>query len=45
MMRAERLRLLLGVMILAVGVRFALVLVVPPDDTYTVQHQIGTHRR
>jgi uncharacterized membrane protein YfcA len=45
MMRAERLRLLLGVMILAVGIRFALVLVVPPDDTYTVQPQIGTQRR
>ena len=30
-MRAERLRLLLGVLILAVGIRFALVMVVPPS--------------
>jgi uncharacterized membrane protein YfcA len=36
-MRAERLRLLLGVLILAVGIRFALVMVVPPADVYTVQ--------
>jgi hypothetical protein len=36
-MRAERLRLLLGVLILAVGVRFALVMVVPPDDLYIVR--------
>jgi hypothetical protein len=31
------LRLLLGVLILAVGIRFALVMVVPPADVYTVQ--------
>jgi uncharacterized membrane protein YfcA len=36
-MRAERLRLLLGVLILAVGIRFALVMVVPPSDDYSVQ--------
>jgi uncharacterized membrane protein YfcA len=36
-MRAERLRLLLGILILAVGIRFALVMVVPPNDAYTVQ--------
>jgi uncharacterized membrane protein YfcA len=36
-MRAERLRLLLGVLILAVGIRFALVMVVPPADLYVVQ--------
>jgi uncharacterized membrane protein YfcA len=39
-MRAERLRLLLGVLILAVGVRFAVVMVVPPNDLYTVQPAI-----
>ncbi len=42
MMRAERLRLLLGVMILAVGIRFALVLDVPPDDSFAVQPLAGT---
>jgi uncharacterized protein len=36
-LRAERLRLLLGVLILAVGIRFALVMVVPPSDPYVVQ--------
>jgi uncharacterized membrane protein YfcA len=36
-MRAERLRLLLGLLILAVGVRFALAMVVPPSDPYVVQ--------
>ncbi|MPZ39171.1 MAG: TSUP family transporter [Rhizobiales bacterium] len=40
-MRAERLRLLLGVLILAVGIRFALVLVLPPADLYAVQPSIG----
>jgi uncharacterized membrane protein YfcA len=39
-MRAERLRLLLGLLILAVGVRFALVMVLPPGDVYTVQPSI-----
>jgi uncharacterized membrane protein YfcA len=41
-MRAERLRLLLGVLILAVGIRFALVMVVPPSDVYTVQPSVGS---
>jgi uncharacterized membrane protein YfcA len=36
-MRAERLRLLLGLLILAVGIRFAIAQVVPPDDPYTVR--------
>ncbi len=43
-MRAERLRLLLGVLILAVGIRFALVLVLPPADVYVVQPSVGTQR-
>jgi uncharacterized membrane protein YfcA len=41
-MRAESLRLLLGVLILAVGVRFALVMVVPPNDLYVVQPLVGS---
>jgi uncharacterized membrane protein YfcA len=36
-MRAERLRLLLGILILAVGIRFALVMVLPPNDVYSMQ--------
>lgn len=44
-MRAERLRLLLGVLILAVGIRFALVMVVPPDDLYAVQPAVGAQPR
>jgi uncharacterized protein len=44
-MRAERLRLLLGVLILAVGVRFALVLVVPPSDPYVVQPVPGSEEQ
>jgi uncharacterized protein len=39
-MRAERLRLLLGILILAVGIRFALVMVVPPADVYAVQPSV-----
>ncbi len=42
LMRAERLRLLLGIMILAVGIRFVFVLVVPPSDTYVVQPLVGS---
>ena len=34
-MRAERLRLLLGLLIFAVGLRFAYRLVVEPDDLYS----------
>jgi uncharacterized membrane protein YfcA len=41
-MRAESLRLLLGVLILAVGVRFALAMVVPPNDLYVVQPLVGS---
>jgi len=44
-MRAERLRLLLGILILAVGIRFAVVLAVPPDDLYAVQPQVGSSKR
>jgi uncharacterized membrane protein YfcA len=39
-MRAERLRLLLGLLILAVGIRFALVMVLPPNDVYAVQPSV-----
>jgi hypothetical protein len=39
-MRAESLRLLLGVLILAVGIRFALVMVVPPSDLYAVRPSV-----
>jgi uncharacterized protein len=35
--RGERLRLLLGLLVLAVGLRFAFDLVVRPDDVYTVR--------
>jgi uncharacterized membrane protein YfcA len=36
-MRGERLRLLLGLLVLAVGVRFAIDLVVPPADAYSIR--------
>ena len=36
-MRGERLRLLLGLLILAVGMRFAFQLVVQPDDLYSIR--------
>jgi uncharacterized membrane protein YfcA len=36
-MRAERLRLLLGLLVLAVGIRFAVGLVVTPDDLYSIR--------
>jgi uncharacterized protein len=39
-MRAERLRLLLGILILAVGIRFALVMVLPPKDLYAVHPSV-----
>jgi uncharacterized membrane protein YfcA len=35
-MRGERLRLLLGVLVLAVGLRFAVQLVVEPEDLYSI---------
>jgi uncharacterized membrane protein YfcA len=36
-MRGERLRLLLGLLVLAVGLRFAYALVVQPDDLYSIR--------
>jgi uncharacterized protein len=36
-MSGERLRLLLGLLVLAVGIRFALDLVVQPDNLYSVR--------
>ncbi|MEJ2376633.1 MAG: sulfite exporter TauE/SafE family protein [Pseudolabrys sp.] len=40
-MRGERLRLLLGILVLMVGLRFAYQLVVPPDFAFTVRHARG----
>jgi uncharacterized membrane protein YfcA len=37
-MRGERLRLLLGLLVFAVGCRFAYELVVKPDDLYSLRH-------
>jgi uncharacterized membrane protein YfcA len=37
-MRGERLRLLLGLLVFAVGCRFAFELVVQPDDLYSLRH-------
>ena len=37
-MRGEYLRLLLGVLVLLVGMRFALDLVIKPDDLYSIRH-------
>jgi uncharacterized membrane protein YfcA len=37
-MRGERLRLLLGLLVFAVGLRFAYELVVPPDDLYSLRY-------
>ena len=37
----ERLRLLLGLLVLAVGVRFALNLILTPDDVYSVRPLAG----
>jgi uncharacterized membrane protein YfcA len=36
-MRSERLRLLLGVLVLAVGLRFAYALVIEPDNLYSIR--------
>jgi hypothetical protein len=36
-MSGERLRLLLGILVLAVGIRFALDLVLPPEGLYTIR--------
>src|SRR5262249_48232840 len=35
--RGERLRLLLGLLVLAVGIRFAVDLVLPPEDPYSIR--------
>ncbi len=40
-MRGERLRLLLGVLVLMVGLRFAYELVVPPSYAFTLRHMGG----
>jgi hypothetical protein len=37
-MRGERLRLLLGLLVFAVGLRFAYDLVIKPDDLYSIRH-------
>jgi hypothetical protein len=36
-MSGERLRLLLGLLVLAVGIRFALDLVLPPQTLYSIR--------
>jgi hypothetical protein len=36
-MRGERLRLLLGLLVFAVGLRFAYQLIVQPDDLYSLR--------
>jgi uncharacterized protein len=35
--RGEQLRLLLGLLILAVGIRFAIELVIPPEELFTIR--------
>jgi uncharacterized membrane protein YfcA len=40
-MRGERLRLLLGVLVLAVGIRFAVELVLRPEDLYSIRMMEG----
>src|SRR5579863_7320751 len=40
--RGEHLRLLLGLLILAVGIRFAIELVIRPDDLFTIRETGGT---
>jgi uncharacterized protein len=40
-MRGERLRLLLGILVLLVGLRFAYDLVVQPEDLYSLRHVRG----
>jgi uncharacterized protein len=37
-MRGERLRLLLGLLVFAVGLRFAYQMVIQPDDLYSIRH-------
>jgi hypothetical protein len=36
-MRGERLRLLLGILVFAVGLRFAYELIATPDDLYSIR--------
>jgi hypothetical protein len=40
-MRSEWLRLLLGLLVFAVGLRFAFELVVQPDDLYSIRYVRG----
>ena len=40
-MSGERLRLLLGLLVLAVGIRFAVNLVLPPETLYSVRAMDG----
>ena len=40
--RGEQLRLLLGLLVLAVGIRFAIELVIRPDDLFTIRETGGT---
>src|SRR3954467_270182 len=40
--RGEHLRLLLGLLVLAVGIRFAIELVIPPADLFTIRETGGT---
>ena len=40
--RGEHLRLLLGLLVLAVGIRFAVELVIRPDDLFTIRETGGT---
>ena len=40
-MRGERLRLLLGLLVFAVGLRFAYQLVVQPDDLFSLRHMVS----
>ena len=42
-MRGERLRLLLGLLVFAVGLRFAYDLVVQPDDLFSIRHVGGAN--
>ena len=41
-MPADRLRLLLGVLVVAVGVRFALDLILPPVEQFSIRAMEGT---
>jgi uncharacterized membrane protein YfcA len=41
-MRGERLRMLLGLLVLAVGLRFAYSLIVEPDDLFSIRAVLGS---